>query len=464
MAWRDDAVYPVDQQPDEVIKNLFAKHGIPEPIRVECARRRIRSVEFWASLGSTAESAISQLKTCAPDIPFSENAADRAVETLSLQAVWNAAVQIDKIRVERVSKIEEDPSKLPTIPDQERQMMRLKWKQDHPDLSLAPHWTPHDRFVDTIARDLRLKGRVLLYNIQEFRLETDRISSTAGFRKNVSNLIEASEVDDPAQVDSVENALDRINAFYVALAFLQILPATVPTSLGFLKDLRKFSRDHPGLDHVIRIDHLFRREIDSLITETPSLSWADAWKIVFKDHKYLWGNAITEVAVSRLNRSVARPAQPSASDLQGPHSPSQSKSALRREREAAKVRSMRAELDRARSDDGGRSDRRSPNTKGDKGDKGKGKGKKGKDDRRADRGARFGAPPSADRGIKRIPNDQWEAIQNKIRDGNMQNKKICAFFNSSKGCDKGDQCPFNHYCLECGSRSHGWATNHWPGR
>lgn len=446
MAWADQCIYPADcRKPEPTIGALFAKHELPDEFRIALCQRKFGQAEIWAALGSDATKALETLKKICPDLkwPGEEQASDLALLQIQIQAVWSSATAICKANAEKLARIEEDPLKLPAIPDHERQIMRAKWSTDHPDLPLTEHSEPHPRFVDRIQRDVKLRGRVPYYKIIELRLVADKISETSGWKKNVNDLIEATKLEDTATIDSESNAIDRIKSFYVALAFLQILEASSSTSLLFIKYLEQFHRRHQGLDHILKVYHIFHKAIDDYTSDHPAIAFKDAFTYILKHGDWVWNTAITQVAVDRMStlesRSKGQNGGSRGGRVEPPPSPHPATPLTGRGRDRKRKQAQRAQGSQNGEQPSAASPMKKIQTPAPKGTS-----KGGKDQQKS---------------TKRISPDEWAGIKNAQSQCSLEGIKPCDFFQSSIGCLKGASCKYRHICCICGSPDHGWSKH-----
>ena len=449
----DVTVYPQGDQPEEHLGVLFAKHSISTAMRLHLCAMGLKTMELWSNLAADPMAAIPALEQVCPAMPWSTTAHIKQMEQVRLRAIFSAAITLSKGRLDRLQKIEEDPSKLPAIPEGERQAMRNKWELEHPDTPLEAFSEPHPRFVDRMRRDYLLTGRVPIYRVEEIRVMSDVVTQTTGFTKNVDHILSQAWVDDNAVVDSEHNAMERILAFYIAVAFLGIMPMTMTTSLLFLRDLKLWSRRNQGLDMIIKVDFLFRQAIDEHCRDHSLDKFPQAFDSVYKHRKDVWNTAITEVRCDRMDRrSSARLVGSSPGAASSTMPPALTpESRKQRKRRLAEERAF----DSRRADPGAGAG--SPRV--DKGkSKGKGKGDKGGKGAKGVKQPRVGdARPAA----ARVPATEWGSIcmkasQTPARDG----VSCCRFYNSSGGCARGDTCTFLHECFDCPGAKHAWAVKH----
>ena len=470
MAFIDTTSYGAVHPPDPQLGNLFAQHDLPSDIRVALCRDGFYALELWHALGDTPGPAITALTDATTTVVWPDAGPGREMLKIRLRAVFQGCANFAKGRLDRVQKLEEDPSKLPSIPDQERVQMRLKWNADHSELPLTVYTQPHDRFLDRLRRDFLLQGRVPLYALSEVRVKNDTIIQTSGFRGNVHDLLQIGQQDDKASITSSENALNRIRSLYTAIAMLNIMPATITGSLGFCNDLGIWSTRHPGLDMIMALDHLWRTRIDDYLNDHPEADFKLAFDHVRNHDKWLWDSALVSVGMERVSRrNVPDPGggnmRLALTDTPIKESSSARRRRLKRDRDdrlsadGDKRRRADDALDEAaagrtspRGGSGGDGKRKSNDGRGSgrphSGDKGKGdgKGKKGKSEH-----------PIVDK-------KEWSAVLKRSAAAGMkQGKGYCRFAMTTAGCTKGDACHFLHECPDCPGQHHSWARHHHRG-
>ena len=81
------------------------------------------------------------------------------------------------------------------------------------DAVMLEHREPNKRFVERVARDLPVHDVVLPYHLHEVRLRSETIQQRPGF-SSAERLLQGSQEDLPATVNSEDDALNRIHALY----------------------------------------------------------------------------------------------------------------------------------------------------------------------------------------------------------------------------------------------------------
>ena len=466
MAHIDATNYGVVNKPDPQLGSLFERHKLPADVRIALCNDGFHAIDLWHALGDSPGEALTAVTAAAPSIAWPpDNTPARAMLEVRLKAVFQGSANLAKVRLDRVQKLEDDPNKLPTIPDPERVQMRLKWTRDHPEVPLTIYNQPHDRFMDRLRRDFLVNGRVPMYALEEIRVKSDTVTATSGFRMNVRDLIEATTQDDRAVITSTDSALNRIKSLYVAIAMLNIMPATMAGSLGFFNDLVLWSSRHAGLDMIIALDSKWRQTIDDYLNDHAGATFQTAFDHVRSHGQWIWDSAVVDVGMSRIGRQQPR-ADLLTPDRRPPPSadaawPPRKRGDRRKRGRSDQMGADSGKASRADSQPQARSAQhgapaaaRAPpppsDPRGGGGDggkaKGKGKGKKGKD-----RSAHT-----------LVTKEEWTAILKRVATaGQRQGKAFCRFFMSTAGCNKSDACPFTHECPDCAGQVHAWAAHHY---
>ena len=170
----DTTVYHADRVPTQQLRVLFAQNNLSPVIRRAIADAGILTNDLWAQAGDTGSQAADRIARHAGSaMPSDSVAAD--LEKLKISAIWATARAMQTARAASEFKYAEEPHKIPQIPDSERLQMRIAWKSAHPELDLNEFNEPHARFVDRVRRDWVVHGRVILYPLDQVRVEADKI-------------------------------------------------------------------------------------------------------------------------------------------------------------------------------------------------------------------------------------------------------------------------------------------------
>jgi hypothetical protein len=329
--------------------------------------------------------------------------------------------------------MEEDPHKVPEMPQEDHSDLRSRFVDAHPDMVITTWNEPHRKFIERINRDFMVNGTIPFYEVGEMRVRSDTISQKSGLAMSAEALLKLSKEDVLKDVVATEEeVVYRLNAFFMALEMLNICSYSVPDGpIRYMKALASFRKETPGLAVLLRVDKLIREKIALLnIDERAKFSsFGEELLHVLEHCHYLWDTGRSRAAVEAPSTPVRKRGHEQIDDSahEGGGAPSpKSKSAKKR----ARVKQLLADA---------RVTKPPPQAK-----KGKGKGSsKGSGKQQA--------PPSSDR----IPEEQWK----RLLAFRVQGPPRCKFFNSSKGCTMGSICKQKHACLECGG-DHSWFAHH----
>ena len=192
------------------------------------------SVERFSMLGESISAVKATLKAIVGD--DSKFGADLAAEELSLTllaAVWKSASMLQEHVSARRAKMEEDPSKIPEIPDEDHAEFREIFVNQHPDIVLTYMREPHRKSVERIHRDYMVHGAVAFYEVAERRTRSDRLVQTSGFSKTSDDLSRVVQHDNKISVTSEGDVMDRIHSFLCARVpqHLRVLQRCISTTI-----------------------------------------------------------------------------------------------------------------------------------------------------------------------------------------------------------------------------------------
>ena len=439
----DTTIYPVGFVPEQLLKNLMAKERLFAGIRLAWAMREMTTIQRMAVVGDTATEAFTNLSTLLQESDWPAAPSAREPETFKIKAIWAQSVLIAKKQAEQEVLYSSDPSKVPVIPESDRLCYRSAWLTQHPGHELHEFNEPHPRFIDRIHRDWKVHSRILFYELLEMRVLADRVISRQAIRTTTDQLLQAVAEDMPgAPVNSCDQALDRLHSFFVALEFCTIWGPDnyYQVACRYINRLKKFYRDNgDSLLHLTKADSKFRKAVDKVMQEDLSKTYAAAFLELLEKGHHLWDSAKLEADVDRYSGGSRAGTKRSQPDSPAASSPA-SASAKRRQRKAAakarpQVQSQLPWGSPAKGKGGGKS-------KGGKSGQGKNTTKGG-----AGKSASSGSIPAA----------EMTLIMTALED--PRNRKVCRFYNSSKGCSLGDGCQWTHKCATCGA-AHAMVGNH----
>ena len=153
------------------------------------------------------------------------------------------------------------------------------------------------KFVERIHRDYAVHSSVPFYHVGEIRTRFETITQRSGMaKKSADDLIKLAKEDEPAQVATSEEVMDRLFALFVALECTNICPFTVLAgTVRYIKELEKFRHDHTGMAALVLADRLLRGKAAEINQDDRDNfpSFSEALIEVMNNHRYLWNEART---------------------------------------------------------------------------------------------------------------------------------------------------------------------------
>ena len=104
--------------------------------------------------------------------------------------------------------MEEDPHKIPEIPQDDHSEFRAKFISVHPDQMLNVLREPHKKLTERIHRDHLVHGSIPFYLVGELRIRGEVIAQKSGLAKSAEDLIKTSLQDEPTHVASEEEVIN----------------------------------------------------------------------------------------------------------------------------------------------------------------------------------------------------------------------------------------------------------------
>ena len=410
-----------DTTPDLALRQVFGRHKTPPEVCLLFANNNLLSIEVVAVLGDSHDSVRKNFAMLIGGEDVLGNSDQvKTLRLIQVIAVWTSCTHLNACTAQRRAKMEEDPHKIPEIPQEDHGDFRSRFVGAHPDMILNMWNEPHKKFVERVHRDYIVNGSIPFYEVGEMRTRSEVIAQKSGLAPSADQLVRLCRTDELiSSFATEEEVFHRLNAFFMTLEMLNICSFTLADGpITYISELHKFRRETPGLPALVRVDKIIRMKIAECNTDFRDSfpTFAKALKHVLADHKHLWIEA-------RSFRSLPAPSTPkgkrTSSEVDGlsPGSPSKlSKSAKKRQALKAKTQSSRPAPT---------SPAAAP--------KGKGKGSLSK-----------GATASS--GAK-VPQGEWDKIGSVTYSG----PRRCRFFNSTIGCSMGAQCKQDHKCVECGA-------------
>jgi hypothetical protein len=292
----DDSSYITGEAPERALQQIFVQNDLDPTIRVALAHKGFRSCELMAAAGSSDETVLTRINMIieeeekitfgAPAVtkfvwPHDEHdtvlPAQKMMQEIRIVAIWNSSKNCRDTRDEARAKLEDNPEKIPMIPEGDWKVMRSSFMASHDEIRFDDWVEPHRLFLNRMRRDFILFGRVIFYEAVQMLVVADQVRSIQGIAKSVDDLLKATTDTLPAQVGTEEQLLDRITSFLYGLEFLGIMQVEKTTSLLYLEKLREFKRDYPGLSFILFYDKLFRTEVDREIKKNPLMTFRAAF-------------------------------------------------------------------------------------------------------------------------------------------------------------------------------------------
>ena len=254
--------------PKIALRQIFGRLGLRQELCKLAADSGLLSIEVVAMLGDTAAAVKATLKTLVDPAALGVDEAARELSLMQIAAVWHACHALQTQFATRRAKMEEDPSKVPEMAQEDHAEFRGRFVRNHPDVVLLDAKEPHKKFVEKLSRDFLVHGMVPFYAASEIRTRSDTISQKTGLTRTAEDLLTVSKADEPDQVTDVHTLLNRIHAFFMALEYLNICGySRAAGPLRYMQELEQFRIDCPGLPYVMAADSLIRKKIYRLQSE-----------------------------------------------------------------------------------------------------------------------------------------------------------------------------------------------------
>ena len=101
-------------------------------------------------LGDSAKAAKDQLRVLIPDGELGADQPERDLSCMQLAAVWLACSALQTQFASRRARMEEDPSKIPEMAQEDHAEFRARFARLHPDVVLRDAREPHKKFVEKV--------------------------------------------------------------------------------------------------------------------------------------------------------------------------------------------------------------------------------------------------------------------------------------------------------------------------
>ena len=165
-----------------------------------------------------------------------------------------------------------DPLRIQEMPLAQYNDLRANILESHMDAVMLEHRAPHKRFVEQVAPDLLVHDVVLPCHLHEVRLRSERL----GLSARAERLLQVSQEDLPATVNSEDDALNRIHALYTTFEYVGVLAFSksqvlsgkhVGGALDFIQALEMKRQETPGLHFIVQADYRIWKKVHKLMTE-----------------------------------------------------------------------------------------------------------------------------------------------------------------------------------------------------
>ena len=121
--------------PKIALRQIFGRLGLRQELCKLAADSGLLSIEVVAMLGDTAAAVKATLKTLvdAAALGADESEAARELSLMQIAAVWHACHALQTQFATRRAKMEEDPSKVPEMAQEDHAEFRGRFVRNHPD-------------------------------------------------------------------------------------------------------------------------------------------------------------------------------------------------------------------------------------------------------------------------------------------------------------------------------------------
>ena len=211
-----------DHTPKIALRQIFGRLNLKQNLCKLAADAGLLSVEVVAMLGDSAAAVKESINKLVPERDLGTDEASRELSLMQLAAVWHACHALQTQFASRRAKMEEDPSKVPEMAQEDHAEFRGRFVRNHPDVVLLDAKEPHKKFVEKLSRDFLVHGMVPFYPASEIRTRADTIFEKTGLTRTAEDLLTVSKADEPDQVTDVSTLLNRIHAYFMALEYLNI--------------------------------------------------------------------------------------------------------------------------------------------------------------------------------------------------------------------------------------------------
>ena len=138
--------------PKIALRQIFGRLSLKSELCKSAAKAGLLSVEIFAMLGDSAKAAKEQIRILIPDDELGTDAPSRDLACMQLSAVWLACSALQTQFASRRARMEEDPSKIPEMAQEDHAEFRARFVRTHPDVVLLDAREPHKKFVEKVSR------------------------------------------------------------------------------------------------------------------------------------------------------------------------------------------------------------------------------------------------------------------------------------------------------------------------
>ena len=432
-----------EHTPEQAVRNIFGRQHAPKEVCLLFASFRLLTYARIAMLGKD-EDAVRKSFTAiiGGEEKLGADPSEIELNWLTVTAIWLACRSLVTAMSTRQAKMLDDPSIVPALPSDDHVDFRARFSQAHVDMVLVEGREPHPKFTERVNRDLAVLGSIPFYEIGEIRTRSETIAQKSGLAESAEHLLKMSKQDETrSSVGSEEEAMERLHAFFVALEHLNHCEFSVKDGpMIYIKELTKFRGLTPGLPCLLFADKLIRKEVARLTSDERDVfpCFSSGLLHVLTNCRYLWDSARTEASILRLDQSRLTSPKKGLSLFNQDFEPDKERDRSSKPKPVTKS-SMKREKQKARLTKAlGAGAPASGAPKGGATKKGQGKGK----------GASGKKP-------HKVPEKEWTALMSMRPPGGPR----CPFWNSSHGCQFGEECKKAHICMECGG-NHTWCSQH----
>ena len=436
---------------------MLHAEGIPEAIRLRLAELKFDTISKFSLLGKDLAAFETKIETLLGATLGAD--AVKVQNTALLAVVWDGCRRVKEFKLTQRMRLQEDPHKIPEIHSSDFADMRERFLTAHPDVLLTDDNEPHKKFIEKVDRDLQVHGTAQYYELTECRVRKDKIVPKNNYSKTLDGLLKTVEVNEDATLDGEEDALNRITAFLIMCAYLNINSyrsrtytegCTDGCGMSYLALLNEKRREFSGTAEqrfffVVTADKKIRKRVAKLLQDKRAKypTYASAMSHVLQNESELWKDARDEARLHRPGSKRPRSRTPEKTPAPtGTASEAETKLAKIKEARKAKAKKKlekkKAKIAAAKTNGGGG------------GGGGAGSG-----------GGGGGAAPSGGGAGKKTKDGRQMASPAMFKKVNelCKGKKVCPFYNLPCGCKFDSDCAKEHICAQCG-QNHPYCSNH----